>query len=705
MSRSAIQSLYKLAELYDIQRSYEDFRNQRREATADTLLALLQARGASITSVAEARDVLRERVESLSCDGIAPVLTSWGGRMAGVPLRLSGAAAQRAVRYTIRFEDGTVRSAESKPEAVARRGTRPDAATHRIRGLGAIPIGYHDIEIETSNATMSARIFAAPRYAFGSRARADWGVFAPLYALHTSDGEPIGNLSHLEQLARWTAARGGAFVGTLPLLASFVDVLYEPSPYAPVSRLFWNELFVDVTRAPGWSDAHSGTDAPSGADAHGGALAPTTSHESPQDEAELVDYRAAASVKLAALRAAARSYFAAGDTSALDRFVAANERLRDYARFRAVVDRRRESWRAWPDRLRGGTILDGDFAREDERFHLYAQWVAEEQLGSIAAASDRDCAGLYLDLPLGVNADGFDAWRESSLFTDAASTGAPPDPLFTGGQDWGFHPPDPGAQRASGHRYFIDSLRTHMRHARMIRMDHVMSLYRLYWIPKGAKASDGAYVRYPVDELLAAVAIESNRHDTVVVGEDLGTVPREIRQQMERRRILRMYVVQYEISPDSEDPITPVPRDVVASVNTHDMPTFRGFVLGRDLKDQLDLGLVDDTRYKQDVEARNHLVQRLAGRFGHARTTAELLRHLLGYLSESQAHSVLVTLEDLWLEDRPQNVPGTNTERDNWKRRTRPTLEAIMSDETVLDLLAMIDRNRSAISRAALTEG
>lgn len=693
MSGSGVQALLKLAELYGIQSSYDDFSNQRRDASPETLLALVNARGGSIGAIAEAPDLLRARMDQLSCDGVEPVITSWGGRIPAIPLRISGPASRRKVRYTIRFEDGTVRTAESALEAVARKGSHPGSPTHRIRGVGSMPTGYHDLEIETSDATMSARIIAAPRHAYSPVARSDWGVFAPLYAVHTSDREPIGNFTHLAQLARWTAARGGSFVGTLPLLASYVDTLYDPSPYAPVSRLFWNEIFVDVTRAPGWNDANRSKHTP------------LTSHTETSQANDLVNYRAAGTAQLGALRAAAEAWFAAGDTSALDRFVDSRDQLREYARFRAVLDRRRESWRDWPERMRDGTILDSDFAPEDERFHLYAQWVAEEQLGAIATASEKDSAGLYLDLPLGVNANGFDAWRERALFADAATTGAPPDPLFTGGQDWGFHPPDPDAERTTGHRYFIESIRAHMRHARMLRMDHVMALYRLYWIPSGAKPSEGAYVRYPADELFAAVAVESNRHQTVVVGEDLGTVPREVRDQMKKRHVLRMYVMQYAISPDSEALVSPVPRDVVASINTHDMPTFRGFVLGTELKDQLDLGLVDEQRYTQDADARVQLVQKLAARFGDARSSAELLRQVLTYLAQSPARSVLVNLEDLWLEDRPQNVPGTHTERENWMRRMRPTLEEMMNDENVLDILARIDTHRSASSRAALTEG
>src|SRR5690606_15209325 len=172
--------------------------------------------------------------------------------------------------------------------------------------------------------------------------------------------------------------------------------------------------------------------------------------------------------------------------------------------------------------------------------------------------------------------------------------GAPPDALFTGGQNWGFPPMAPDALRASGYAYLIESIRHHLRRADMLRLDHVMSLQRLYGIPRGLPATDGVYVRYPLEEMVAVMTIESVRHLATIVGEDLGTVSREMRHAMHRHALQRMYVVQYEVNPDADPPLNPVPRDVVASLNTHDMPPFAAFWAGLDIDDQRDLGLVDD---------------------------------------------------------------------------------------------------------------
>src|SRR5688572_3408530 len=368
----------------------------------------------------------------------------------------------------------------------------------------------------------------------------------------------------------------------------------------------------------------------------------------------------------------------------------------DYARFRAVCDRRRVGWHHWPERLRGGTINDSDFAPEDYRYHLFAQWQAEEQLGRTAAARADGAAALYLDMPLGVNPNSYDAWRFRELFVEGVAAGAPPDPLFTGGQNWGFRPFHPGALRTSRYAYLIEALRHHFRHASILRLDHVMSLYRLFWVPEALPATRGVYVRYHEDELFAVLVLESARHQAVVVGEDLGTVPAAVRRSMERHNVQRMHVVQFEASPDRNPPVQPPPERVVASLNTHDMPTFAGFWQGSDIDDQLELGLIDDDEYAIAQRRRAVLRERLGRLLGAgANADVALVRDgLLHRLAESAARYVLVTLEDLWLEERPQNVPGTSTERPNWQRRSRRTLDDIVRSDAVNRSLHDVERRR-----------
>jgi 4-alpha-glucanotransferase len=223
-----------------------------------------------------------------------------------------------------------------------------------------------------------------------------------------------------------------------------------------------------------------------------------------------------------------------------------------------------------------------------------------------------------------------------------------------------------------------------------------MWLFRLFWIPAGLSARDGVYVQYPADELLAVLGIEAARHQARIVGEDLGTVPRAVRTAMGRHRIQRIYVVQYELQPGEDTLLSEVPRQAVASINTHDMPPFAGFLQARDVDDQLDLELIDAEGARAARVQRAGLIRRLAAHFDTGDDPRALLHAVLRHLAASDARTVLVNLEDLWLEERPQNVPGTSGERPNWQRRLELSLEEIESSPEIAALLGELDALRRA---------
>ncbi|MGH7445486.1 MAG: 4-alpha-glucanotransferase, partial [Longimicrobiales bacterium] len=350
--------------------------------------------------------------------------------------------------------------------------------------------------------------------------------------------------------------------------------------------------------------------------------------------------------------------------------------------------------------LRDGRIREDDFDAADMRYHAFVQWADEQQISAIA--HDPDAAALYLDMPLGVHPHGYDTWRHRALFAAGASAGAPPDALFRGGQDWGFPPMDPDALRADGYGYLIGTLRHQLRHARVLRLDHVMALYRLFWIPRGLPATHGVYIRYPEDEMFAVLTLESARHRAAIVGEDLGTVPAALRRRLDRHAIQRMFVVQNEVGAERNPPIGTPPARSAASLNTHDMPTFAGFWHGRDLTDLRDLSLVDgageDEARAERARLRSVLARHLRLSTDAARADAPgaAFDALLDYLANGRSSMVIIGLEDLWLEDRPQNVPGTRPEqRPNWRRRFRYPFPDILRRPKVQTRLA-----RFAASRA-----
>jgi 4-alpha-glucanotransferase len=674
------QGLRELARLFGVETSYEDMAGERRSADGEALAAVLRALGAELEPGGSARAALRARRAELDALPIQPVHVAWDGRLPELRLRLGDAdAAQVAVE--LRLENGDVVTEQCMAAPVAPRARGGWTATHSLRPGRRLPIGYHTVQVETAGATFSTFVIAAPRHAFLPESGREWGVFLPLYALCSGTSWGVGDYGDLQRVGQWTHELGGSFVSTLPLLATFLDAPFDPSPYSPASRLFWNELFVDVTAAPGWS-AGSAELEPELAACRAGAT---------------VDYRRTAALKRRELERALRALPPGSDAAAeMAQFGLSRERVHDYCRFRAVCDRRREGWHAWPDRIRNGTIVDADYAPEDFAYHLFAQWQADRQLAGVAAAPD--AAMLYLDMPLGVHPDGYDSWRFQELFARNVSAGAPPDPLFTGGQNWGFRPLNPRSLRTTGYRYLIETFRHHLRHARMLRLDHVMSLYRLFWVPDGMDAKRGVYVRYADEELFAVLVLESARHRAVVIGEDLGTVPAAVRRAMHRHRVQRMHVVQFEAVPENGPPVPAAPESVVASLNTHDMPTFAGFWRGSEIDDQLDLDLIDETEHDAAMQRRARLrleISRMLGAGGEI--AAGLARQrLLERLAASHARYLLINIEDLWLEERPQNVPGTSTERPNWQRRAARTLDDIVQDAAIRRMLKSIGERREA---------
>ena len=397
-----------------------------------------------------------------------------------------------------------------------------------------------------------------------------------------------------------------------------------------------------------------------------------------------LDYRRQASLKRKVLFELSKTFFGgAGERHGeFRRFVAANPRVEDYARFRAATELRRSPWQQWPAPSRDGRLRDGDFVPENMRYHLYAQWLAHRQLQDISERARALKHGLYLDLPLGVHPQGYDVWRERKVFAPGISGGAPPDPFFTQGQKWGFPPFHPERLRESGYRYCRAYLRNHLKFARFLRIDHVMGLHRLFWVPDALKPADGVYVRYPAEEMYALLSLESHRHRACIIGENLGTVPAYVNAAMKRRRIQRMYVLQYQLAPDARKALGGIEPDSVASVNTHDMPPFAAFWRGLDIRDRLELGLLDppgaalENRNRRTLKSALTRFLKLKGRLnGGLRRTGGVLKACLHYLGASPARLLLVNLEDLWLEEKPQNVPGTGWERPNWMRKARYALE------------------------------
>ncbi|RIK85579.1 MAG: 4-alpha-glucanotransferase [Planctomycetota bacterium] len=701
--------------MHRVQPSFLDVNNRRRQATPEALMALLRSLGANIDRPEHAGELLREAWRARLSRGVEPVLVAWDGRLSPIELTLP-AGASGTLQYWLELEDhrlsGSLRL-DSLSRAPLANPAGLDYGVVRLPVHEHIPTGYHRLRLQAGDRQFEALVISAPRRTYsegqlpenrasvasaGRPPRRAWGTFMPLYALRREADWGVGDFSSLARLGEWTGGLGGSAIGTLPLLASSLDEPFEPSPYRPVSRQFWNELYIDVEATPEWQ--RSATE-----------CAPAASDERRRriqqlKQAKLVDYREAMALKRPVLAELASQLFQAKSSDRFQqfqRFVADNPLVESYAKFRAAMDRRSTGWTAWPASMHA-RLEEGDYDIADHQYHLYVQWIAAEQLQNVKEEAGRAGCGLYLDLPVGVDPGGFDVWQNQALFVAGASTGAPPDPFFTKGQDWGLPPLHPERIRDSGYAHLRAVLAANMRYARYLRIDHAMGWHRLYFIPPGMRADQGAYVRYHADEFYAVASVESHRWHCTLLAENMGTVPPEVGEALDEHGVGGMWVAPYELEPSRRHALNEPPPLSVASLNTHDMPPAAAWWRGDDIDDRLSLGLMDQREAESQRADRLQAIEVLrqwlrdAGFLPlaeDARRDAPPIVALLRALACSPAQLVLITLEDLWLETEPQNIPGTLYERPNWRRKARYSLEQFTRMPEVVDALSQISGLRA----------
>jgi 4-alpha-glucanotransferase len=688
MNAADLERLQMLARVHGVQTSCLDTNGQRQTASPEVLAAVLDALGVPAGNARKIRDSLaysrRQRPDP------EPVVVAWNKRPATVELILPTGKVRQPIRCRLQLENGAQRDLS---HAVTRApGTTPTGSIKRF-ALPVLPFGYHRLETEIGNRRYQTLVISAPTKSYSKPGLRAWGAFLPMYAAHSRQSWGAGNFSDWQRLCEWIGSAGGKIASTLPLLAAFLDYpTCDPSPYAPASRLFWNEFYIDITAVPEFSECPAAQ-----------KLAGSTAFQHQLDafrRDQMIDYRAQWAARRKVLAALARSPLKPARRSAFEKFLQERPDARDYARFRAVCDQTKMPWQDWPRRLREGTLRSIDCDENVERSHLYVQWIAQEQIDRLIARCRASGVKLYLDLPLGVHPAGYDAWRERESFAHSSSVGAPPDVFFTKGQNWGFAPLHPQRIRKDGYRHVLDYLRFQMRHTGLLRIDHVMGFHRLYWVPQGFPAAQGAYVSYRAEELHAIFNLESHRQHTTLVGENLGTVPPEVNESMARHRLREMFVAQYEQRPDPQAALREPPVRSVAGINTHDMPTFAAHWQGDDILDRNQLGLIPDRDVAKELAKRKKLktalVKFLAGRgwLKAKRNERAVLKALLAWLAASPAEIVLINLEDLLLEKLPQNTPGTCQERPNWKRKAKLTLEQIFQNRSVRTTLNSLNQRR-----------
>ncbi len=676
-----------LAEAAGIASEWWDVSGRHTLVSAATKLALLDCFALPSRTQALARESLDRLMQETRARPLPPSLTLPLDAPLRAAFRAEAGAPAKPIAFDITLEDGSTISGAT-PGADARRISLPNGREidERHFDLPALPVGRHRLAVGGTACALTV----APPEAY--RHKAEWrrrfGVAAQFYALRRDEGDQgVGDFNALGLAAGAAARAGAAYFGVSPMHMLFPADRGRASPYHPSDRRFLDPILIDALSPDGLPVDEEWTAA---AATLGESFAAAARLSSIDYEAVWTAKRIALQYRFAAfLRARAAR---AGDPvfAEFDAFVAAGgETLRRFAVFEAISrERGGENWRRWPAELRDADprALAAKAAERDYdvRFAEFCQWLADRQLGA-AAARARSAGldiGLYRDLAVGSAPDGAESWARAGELGIGATVGAPPDPFSETGQNWNLPPPDPVAGARSGWRGFAELIAANMRHAGMLRIDHAMGLTRLFVIPEGAKPSQGAYVAFPADELIGQIALESQRHRCVVVGEDLGTVPDGFRDKLTRADISGMRVLYFEregagfVSPHR------YPLHSVACVTTHDLPTLAGWWQGADVAERLSLGLIGPERATAALEERaaekHALVEALVAAGALAERPAldapmedTLAAAVHAWVAQAGSGLASLQLDDLAGETVATNLPGTDRERPNWRHRAR----------------------------------
>ena len=724
-------TLERLCARCGIAMGYHDVFGHWREVPQPSLVALLGELDVDASTPERARaaeDALRA---AAARDVLPPVVRVVPGT-APWPLtaQLASPAAGARLSWRLILEDG----ARHEGEHDLASGSPADC---RIEIPVALPAGYHRLELYDPGRRRGflgdTLLIAAPERCYRPPALADgpgsWGPAIQLYALRSARNWGIGDFTDLAASVEQWAALGAGAIGLNPLHALFPHNPAHASPYSPSSRLRLNVLYLDVEAIADFAECEPARErvASPAFQAQLGTL---------RDAAQ-VDYPGVARAKFEILELLYRHFRDRHERRGSPRARAfrafqsqQGEALRRHALCEALqehfhrLDASLWGWPVWPEPYRDPA--SGEVARfcgahlERVEFYEYLQWQAELQL---AGAASRCRAlgmpvGLYLDLAVSVDRAGSDTWAQRGAFARGASVGAPLDDFNLNGQNWGLPPLRPDRLRAGRYAPFIQALSEAMRHAGAIRIDHVMGLMRLFWIPAGASALEGGYVHYALDEMLAILALESERNRCLVIGEDLGTVPDEVRVALAAAGVLSYRLFYFERAADGEfKRPAEFPREALVAASTHDLPTLAGWWAGHDLALREALALYpaahlrDAQRQARDADRprllraleREHLLPPGCGTDAAAlpEFTPPLALAVHEYLARAPARLLMVQLEDLLGVAEQANLPGTTTAHPNWLRKLPLALEALAGDARAADLAQRLARLRPPPQRAA----
>lgn len=688
----ADEGLAELAQAYGVATSYQDWRDEEVAVPEATVVRVLAALGVDASSTDAVRRALAEHRLAGWRRVLPPIVVTRAGSGALVRLH-TPAGADTAVE--LRLEDGSVRRDLHQlllhVEPVEVDGVLTGESTY---GLPAdLPFGWHALVASYDGQEESTPVAVAPAFLGMPDGARAWGLAVQLYSTRSRGSWGIGDLGDLRTLARWSGAEGAGFVLVNPLHAAAPVSPREPSPYFPATRRFPDPLYLRIEDVPEYAALPA--DRRETVDALGAPARRTNA------DPDRLDRDLAWRAKRAALEVLYEARLGGERRAAYEAFLRSEgAALEDFATWCALTEEYGPRWRDWPESLHDprSQAVGEERARLSAKvdFYRWLQWLTDEQLAAAQLAT-RDAGmplGVLHDLAVGVSPDGADAWAAGDVLTPGVTVGAPPDEFNQQGQDWRQPPWHPVRLAEDGYAPYRDMVRAVLRHAGGLRMDHVVGLFRLWWIPEGHSAAEGTYVRYDAEAMLGILALEAYRAGAVVVGEDLGTVEQAAQDALADHGVLGTAVLWFE----RDDAGRPLPRDrwrelALSTVTTHDLPTAAGYLAGAHVDLRHRLGLlarpVEQERAAHDTDRTRLLdAMRAAGVLGHHPSEQEMIEALYEYVATTPARLVGVALPDAVGDRRTQNQPGTIDAYPNW----RVPLTDANSDPVLLEDLQCSDR-------------
>ncbi len=629
---------------------------------------------------------------------LPPVKVVTEGQAVYIRLNLANRSQYLQAHWQLQLENGEILSGKVKRNA--------------INLPCDLPLGYHQLQLEGERHSVGCRLIITPKTAYQpielQQKQKLWGAILQLYTLRSERNWGIGDFSDLKNFLHKIAEKGGDFVGLNPIHALFPANPEGASPYSPSSRLWQNIIYIDVTAIEAFQQSEQ-------------AQLWFNSREIQQQlsqarNKEYVDYSQVMWLKLEGLHLAYAT-FVQQDQQAFEQFIAEyGESLKIQATFDALHHwlstqfSEQWGWNFWEKQYQDYHLeaVQSFQIEQSElvRFYMWLQFVAQQQLkacNQLTKALNMPI-GFYRDLAVGVADNGAETWADKQLFVLDASIGAPPDIMAPNGQNWGLSPMHPEVLQTRGYQPYIELLRANMKDCGALRIDHILGFARMWWVAKGDSAKNGAYVRYPLEDLLAILALESQRNQCLIIAEALGTVPKGMLQKLQEKGILAYNIFYFEWDQHGSKPLTNYPYQAMTTLSTHDLPTVQGYWKGYDFDlgekfgvypSEKVLNILKQNRHfnKEAIRQAVEKVQDLAK--DSEGVSLQFVHQLQSYVADTNS-ALFGTQPEDWLNMlEPVNIPGTSTEYPNWRRKLSHTLTEIFSNEQINQLLNTFEQKRN----------